>query len=171
MKNKKFFLILISFLFLLIFFKTFLSNFILIYPGDLFLALCLSILNFRSTGILLYFCLGLLGLLESLDFFKIEIFWCFYFILIGFIWNYLKNYIASETLEAKLSLWSLGILSTLIIRIIIYFLNLNTFINWKIFLNLLVKSFYYIISTFLWILILNKIFIVLFPRTNEEYKL
>ncbi len=164
MKNKKFLLVFISFLFLLIFLKTFLSNFLLIYPGDVFLAFCLGILILRGSGILLYFCLGLLGLLEGLDFLKMEIFWCIYFILMGLIWNHLKNYIVFGTLEAKLSLWILSILCTLIIRGIICFLNLNAFIDWEFFLNFLIKSFYYIISTFLWTVILDKIFTVFFVK-------
>jgi hypothetical protein len=98
-----------------------------------------------------------LGLLESLDFLGVEIFLIAYFIFLGILLNHSRKYFAFERLESKIAVWFLSIFSFLILRFAIYFYKLNIFINWMFILNFALKSFYYVSTTFLWVLIFYKI--------------
>uniref|UniRef100_A0A7V4JQR9 Rod shape-determining protein MreD n=1 Tax=Thermodesulfobacterium geofontis TaxID=1295609 RepID=A0A7V4JQR9_9BACT len=154
---KELFRIILPLLFLVLLIKSYISSFFLFYPGDIIFAFSLAILTFRNSGILLYILLFFSSLLESLDFLGIEIFLVAYFIFLGIFLKYSRKYFAFERLESKITIWFLSIISFLILRYVIYFYELDIFINWIFILNLALKSFYYIITTFLWVLIFYKI--------------
>jgi len=149
--------IILPLLILALLIKSYMSSFFLFYPGDIIFAFSLAILTFRNSGILLYILLFFLGLLESLDFLGVEIFLIAYFIFLGILLNHSRKYFAFERLESKIVVWFLSIFSFLILRFAIYFYKLNIFINWMFILNFALKSFYYVSTTFLWVLIFYKI--------------
>jgi len=154
---KEFLRIILPLLILALFIKSYMSSLFLFYPGDIIFAFTLAILTFRNSGILLYIFLFFLGLLESLDFLGIEIFLSTYFIFLGIFLNHSRKYFAFERLESKIAVWFLSIFSFLILRFVIYFYKLNTFVDWLFILNLALKSFFYISTTFLWVLVFYKI--------------
>ena len=157
MNAKEFLTVVLPLFVVALFFKLYFSALFLIYPGDIIFALVLTILIFKSSGILLYTFLFFLGLLEGLDFLNIELLSAIYFVLLGILINHLRKYLTFETLESKIIIWILSILTFLIFRYIVYFCNLNVPIDWMWILNLAVKSFYYVFTTFLWVLIFYKI--------------
>jgi len=154
---KELFRIILPLLFLTLLIKSYMTSFFLFYPGDIIFAFSLAILTFRNSGILLYIFLFFLGFLESLDFLGVEIFLVAYFIFLGIFLKYSRKYFAFERFESKVTIWFLSIISFLILRFMIYFYELDVFIDWIFILNLGLKSFYYISTTFLWILIFYKI--------------
>jgi len=159
MNAKEFLTVVLPLFVVALFFKLYFSALFLIYPGDIIFALVLTILIFKSSGILLYTFLFFLGLLEGLDFLNIELLSAIYFVLLGILINHLRKYLTFETLESKIIIWILSILTFLIFRYIVYFCNLNVPIDWMWILNLAVKSFYYVFTTFIWVLIFYKILI------------
>lgn len=137
--------------------KSYISSFFLFYPGDIIFAFTLAILTFRNSGILLYILLFFLGLLESLDFLNIEFFLAVYFIFLGMLFKHFKKYLAFERFESKITIWLFSILFFLILRYMVYFHEGNIFIDGILILNLALKGLYYLIATFLWVLIFYKI--------------
>jgi hypothetical protein len=166
---KDIFGIIFPFLLLILFIKSFISSFFLFYPGDITFAFVITILTFKDSGILLYSLLALLGLLEGFDFLENEILVAVYFISLGIIWRYLRKYFSFERLETKMFIWFLSIISFLIFRYIVFFSKLNVSINWLILLNLAVKSFYYICTTYIWTLVFNKILAEFFTKKHEKF--
>ena len=159
MNAKEFLTVVLPLFVVAFFFKLYFSALFLIYPGDILFALVLTVLIFRNSSVLLYTFLFFLGLLEGLDFLNIEILSAIYFVLWGILINHLRKYLTFETLESKILIWILSILTFLIFRYLVYFYNLNASINWMLILNLAVKSFYYVFTTFIWVLIFYKILI------------
>jgi len=157
MNIKELFHTFLPLLFLILFSKVYLSGSFLIYPGDIIFAFAISILTFRNSGILLYIFIFFLGLLEGLDLLENEFIFGIYFVLIGIIWNHLRKYFAFESVELKINLWFFSILSFLIFRYALFFYKLDISIDWRLILNLAVKSFYYVSATFIWVLIFYKI--------------
>lgn len=168
MNIKELFYTFLPLLFLILFGKIYFSSFFLIYPGDIIFAFAISILTFRNSGVLLYIFIFFLGLLEGLDFLENELIFGIYFVLIGIIWNYLRKYFSFESFELKISFWFFSILSFLIFRYVLFFYKLDVSIDWRLILNLAVKSFYYVCMTFVWILIFYKILNSFLSKTYEK---
>ncbi|PMP96713.1 MAG: hypothetical protein C0169_04315 [Thermodesulfobacterium geofontis] len=154
---KEIFGIFLPILLLVLIVKSYLSSVLLFYPGDMIIAFTLAILTFRDSGTLLYIFLSFLGLFESLDFLNMEIFLVFYFIFLGIFLKHFKKYFAFERFKSKMAFWVLSIIFFLILKYIIYFYQVNIFIDWMFLLNLALKSLHYILTTFLWVLIFYKI--------------
>ncbi len=154
---REFLSIILPLFFIALFVKSFISSCFLIYPGDIILAFVIALLTFRNSGILLYIFLFFLGLLEGLDFSNIEVLSAIYFAALVIIWRGMRKYFTFEKTEYKIIIWGLNIFLFLTFRYVVYLYTLEVPLNWILLLNLSVKSFYYICTTFFWVVIFYKI--------------
>ena len=153
---KEFLLVYLPLTLILLFVKDFLQSLFLWYPGNLFLALALSILIFRSISWWLYLFLFILGWLSGFVS-NLEIPTALYFVGIGILSKKLKDYLELSEEKGRIIWWGLNIMLYLIFRWVLYFYQGDISLTWKIMLDLFVKSTFYFITTFFWAIICYKI--------------
>jgi hypothetical protein len=153
---KEFFLVYFPLTLIFLFVKDFLQNLLLLYPGNLFLALALSILIFRSISWWLYLYLFILGWLSGFES-NLEIPTALYFVGIGILSKRLKDYLELNEEKGRIIWWVLNITLYIIFRWIFYFYQGDISLTWKVMLDLFVKSTFYFIATLFWAVICYKI--------------
>ncbi len=161
MNFKDFVFIFLPLFFLSLFVKIFLTNFFLVYPGNILFSLAIATLTFVDSGLCLYFFLFILGYITGLDN-NLEFLTSLYFLSILLIWKKLKTILQLEISKTRLYWWLVNILLFLTFQNLIYFYRLNTPIDWGIIANIIIKNIYYLITTLLWILVFYRILRSLF---------